>query len=674
MKRPLRRSHSPARRVVRPTWLLLPFAVCATLNATLTPTEWQHRQAFNVATPGLVRVSPTAASFDSAGPQQQDFRVVDPAGNEIAFLADSPAVPIDRVLAPASFSAKLETDATRLVIATGTKAALASISLQTPAPFFVRAASVEISDDGTQWTLLDQGLPVFRQWGAEKVDLPLNGHAAAYVRVTIEERHDSPLLFTGAGLNIKAAPAPALVDVGAQIARREEFAGETVLTLALEAQHVPLAALDLSAGDPLFMRRVTVSVREVNGAVSSERIVGSGTIYRVALDGSPARSQLEIPLHFTPLTREVLLHIQNGDSPPLSVDRVTAKRRDLHLSFAAQTAGTYLLLSGNPQATAPHYDLAAFADDLHVANAAEVIPGAVESMPGYHPRESLGSAAVPDVPLTGAPIDTKDWTRRKPITLSRAGIQELELTPAILAKTQTDFADLRLLHDGNQIPYVVEQPALARALSITPLSSPDPTHASVSVWQLHLPQKGFPLRRLVLSSPTPLFQREFRIFEKIANNEGGVYELTLASGEWHRTPDPGAPESRVLEIPQRTRTDTLWIETDNGDNPPLTLAPVQVVYPVVRLIFKTESTNGFALAYGNPAANAPRYDLSLVAAKLLTSPRNVASADASEAESTGATRPFAGLNGGYVFWIALGLVVVVLLAVVAKLLPKPPAA
>ena len=674
MKRLLRRSRNPARRVVRPTWLLLPFAVGATLHAALTPTEWQHRQPFNVVAPGLVRVSPTAASFDSAGPQQEDFRVVDAAGNEVAFLADSPPVPVDRVLAPASFSTKLETDATRLVIATGTKAALASISLKTPAPFFVRAASVEISDDGVQWTLLDQGLPVFRQWGAEQLDLPLGGHTAAYVRVTINERHDSPLLFTGAELNSKAPPAPALVEVGAQISRRDEFAGETVLTLALEAQHIPLAALELSASDPLFMRRVTVAVREVNGAVSSERVVGSGTIYRVALDGSPARSQLEIPLYFTPLTREVLVRIQNGDSPPLSVDRVIFKRRDLHLAFVAQSAGTYQLLAGNPQVAPPHYDLAAFADDLHAANATDVTPGAIEPMPGYHPRESLGSQAVPDVPLTGAPIDTTGWTRRKSITLSRAGIQELEITPAILAKARTDFADLRVLHDGNQIPYILEQPTLARALTVTPVSSPDPKRPSVSVWQLRLPQKGIPLRRLVLSSPTPLFQRDFRVFEKIAGEEGGAYEPTLASAEWHRTPDPGVPETRVLEIPERTRTDTLWIETDNGDNPPVKLGAVQVVYPVVRLIFKTDGTDGFTLVYGNPAANAPRYDLSLVATKLLTSPRNLATADAEEAESAGASKPFAGLNGGYVFWVALGLVVVVLLVVVAKLLPKPPAA
>ena len=119
-------------------------------------------------------------------------------------------------------------------------------------------------------------------------------------------------------------------------------------------------------------------------------------------------------------------------------------------------------------------------------------------------------------------------------------------------------------------------------------------------------------------------------------------------------------------------TDTLWIETDNGDNPPIALGAVQAVYPVVRAIFKVADKDGFALIYGNKAANAPRYDLSLVAVKLLTSSRNPAKLATAEARTHG-RNAFAGLKGGYIFWAALGLVVVVLLVVVAKLLPKPPA-
>jgi hypothetical protein len=195
----------------------------------------------------------------------------------------------------------------------------------------------------------------------------------------------------------------------------------------------------------------------------------------------------------------------------------------------------------------------------------------------------------------------------------------------------------------------------------------------VSVWRLTLPQSGLPLRRLGLSSATPLFQRQIRIYEKLTDADGRVFENTLASGGWNRTPEPGVPETRDFALSDRLRTNTLWIETDNGDNPAIALGAVRVVHPVVRLIFKTTETEGFSLAFGNPAVVAPRYDLSLVAVKLLTSSRNLAQLAAGGTTVT-AKPAFAGIDGGYIFWGALALVVIVLLVVVAKLLPKPPAA
>ncbi len=651
--------------------LLALFAV--TGHAALAPTEWQHRQSFNVAAPGLVRVELTPASFDSAGPRQEDLRIIDAGGREIALLLDQPPAPAARLARPAAFEAKLESGATRLMLTTGTKDALAALTLETPHPFFLRAARMEISDDNVNWTTLDQGVPIFRQWGAEKLSLDLGGHIAAFVRVTVSDNRAPALPFTGAWLSLAAGPAPALVPVGAHITSRDEFAGETVLTLALDGRHLPLAALAFETKEPLFMRRVTVTVREVRDAVPGERTVGSGTLYRVALDGAPARAQLELPLDFTPLTRELLVHIHNGDSPPLALDGVRLKRRPVNLLFMAPAAGAYTLLSGNPSAMAPRYDLAAFAGEMRAASAAPVIPGGLEDMPDYHPRDSLGTAPLPDVPLTGAPLDTKDWTYRKPLQIARPGVQELELDLDALAKSRPDFADLRLLLAGNQIPYVLEQPALARSLMLTPAAAPDPKRPTVSVWQLHLPQAGLPLRRLVLTSTTPLFKRDFRLYEKFASSDGRMHENTLASGAWSRMPEPGVPETRVFELPGRVHSDTLWIEADNGDNPAIALGAVQVVYPVVRLVFKVAETEGFTLAYGNPAANAPRYDLSLVAVKLLTSSRNVAHVGTGE-QSIASGNPFTRLNGGYVFWAALALVVVVLLVVVAKLLPKPPAA
>ena len=648
-------------------------ALAATpLGAALTPTEWSHKQDLLIAAPGLVRVELTAASFDAAGPRQEDLRILGPNGHELPSLVDRPPVPQSEVIRPAGFALKFEGGATLLTLTTGTAAPLGSVAVETPEPYFLRPARVELSDDGAQWTLLDSGLPLFREWGAEKLTLPLGQHSAAYVRITVAGHRAGPMPFTGAWLSVGATPAPQLLPVKAQIVRRDEFAGETVLMLNLEGAHLPLAALAFDTNEKLFTRRVTVTVREVRDGVPGERVVGAGTIYRVALDGAPVRSQLEMPLNFSAPTREVLVHVANGDSPPLTLDAVKLQRWPVNLLFMAPSYGHFTLLSGNPAAGAPHYDLAGFAEQLRAAGATGVVPGTIEPVPNYQPRESLAAPPLPDIPLAGAPLEEPGaWPDRRAVQIERTGVQELELDLEALARSRPDRGDLRLVRDGNQIPYVLELPSLARSLMLAPVATPDPKRRSVSVWQLHLPHAGAPVRRLVLSSKTPLFAREFRIFEKVSTPEGRGYENLLASGSWRRTPEPGVPETRIFDLLDRTRTDTLWIETDNGDNPPIALESVQAVYPVVRLIFKVADAEGLALVYGNANASAPRYDLSLVAERLLTVSRNIAKLGPGE-PNPDAKGTFSGLKSGYIFWGALALVVVVLLFVVSKLLPKPP--
>ncbi|MDI1320208.1 MAG: hypothetical protein PSW75_08455 [bacterium] len=290
-----------------------------------------------------------------------------------------------------------------------------------------------------------------------------------------------------------------------------------------------------------------------------------------------------------------------------------------------------------------------------------------------HSPARCAQPPLPDVPLAGAPLDAKEWLYRKPVQMARAGVQELELDPEALARARPDFADLRLLRAGNQIPYVLEQPVLARSLTLTPVATPDPKRPALSRWRITLPQANLPLRRLILSSKTPLFSRQFRVFEISAGPNGNRQEKPLAADEWSRTPEPGVPETRAIELWDQPHTDTLWLEADNGDNPAIALGTVQTTYPVVRLVFKAAETDGYALAYGNATAVAPRYDLSLVAVKLLTASRNVAQIAAGE-ENPAARKSLFSLDRRFLLWGSLSLVVIVLLVVVARLLPKPPAA
>jgi hypothetical protein len=673
----MKKPHHPLRKLS----LAAAFFAAVSGLAALVPTEWRHRQEFTVAAPGVVEVKLPDATFDAAQPDLRDLRIIDAHSREAPYLLDRSIADLEsnisqpRFFRPKSIERPLFDDMTQMVIETGSTHEFEALELETSAPFFLKAAHVEISNDGNTWLSLGAETPIFRQFGAEQLRLALGRNTAAFIRLSLDDWNTRPIIINEVKLVPVSAPAtPSLVAVGAQITRREEFAGETVLTVTLDGKHAPVAALELETPEPLFMRRVTVGVRDVRDLVPDERIIGSGTLYRVALDGAKPRAQLQLDFSHTPLNRELLVHIHNGDSPPLAVTNVRLMRAPYSLRFHATAAGTYTLLSGNPQATAPRYDLAALVGDLQAAKAEHVTPGPLQDMPGYQPRASLAETPLPDVPLTGAPLDTTGWTRRKPVEITAPGVQELELDPAALAGARTDFADLRLLRAGNQIPFILERTGLARSLTLTPEAVADAKRPAVSVWKMTLPHARLPLLRLALASDTPLFQRQFRLYEKVTAGDGRTYEHTLASGAWSRTPEPGSPRTWVFDLSGRLQTDTLYLETDNGDNPAIALDGVKAEHAVVRLVFKTAETDGYELFYGHDRATAPRYDLGLVARSLLTAGRNPARLGAEESDPEGFARGMLRhLKGGVVFWGALSLVVIVLLVVVARMLPKAEA-
>ena len=119
----------------------------------------------------------------------------------------------------------------------------------------------------------------------------------------------------------------------------------------------------------------------------------------------------------------------------------------------------------------------------------------------------------------------------------------------------------------------------------------------------------------------------------------------------------------------------MFLDTDNGDNPGIELREFRCYYPVTRIVFKAapDSAQPVWLYYGNREASFAHYDLSLVADELLRADRSTVISGGEENLSSKAERVGETLTGSarYIFWGALGLVVVALLGVMSRFLPKP---
>ena len=658
--------------------LRLPFRNCAAAllalcsaiapARALSPNEWRHQQTLEVPAAGLMRADLPPATLNAARPGLDDLRLLDSAGREVPFFIEQPAPQPGARRRAKTFRATLEPPITTLLLETGMTQPIGVAVLETPARDFIKAARVEGSHDGKKWEPLAASLPVFRRpEGAARLHVEFPPGVWEFLRVTLDDRRSEAVPFTGAELLGEQSGTPS-VPVSVSIRSREESPGVTRLAVDLGAANLRVASITLETPEPLFTRAVTIAVPTVFEDGIRELTIAEGAVYRESIDDTTA-AQLTVPIERNVASRELLVLIRNQDSPPLAIPAVRAERRPVRLVFLARQPGTLRLLTGHSQCPAPSYDMAALAGRLKDAAAAEITPGALLANPDYHAPETL-----PGLGESAAPLDIAPWKYRKPVQLAQAGVQQLELDLDVLARTRPPFADLRLTRDGRQVPYLVEQTSISRALTPQVTPANDPKAPRSSRWSIKLPQPALPVTRLAFASATPLFARELRLWEEIADERGDKYPRELARATWHRRPGTHASDI-VLDLAQPPLTDTLFLETDNGDNPPIDLSNLRVLHPVTRLVFKAtpDAAKPLLLSYGNPAAIPPSYDLRLVAGELLAADRSTAVLGVEDGAKKPTLLESASLSGArrYAFWGILAIVVLGLLFILARYLPSP---
>ena len=632
-----------------------------------TFSEWQQRQPIEVPAPGLVKVALAPATLDVLRPSLEDLRLADSAGNEVPFLIERPAPEPAAVRAARSFKAVLRGAATVLDIETGTDVPINAVTLETPEREFIKAVRIEGSQDAQRFTAIADGIPIFRQSGASELTVRFPSGIWTWLRLTLYDQRSPPTAVTGARLHAADAVAAPAEPVAVTVKLREELDTDTRLVLDLGAANLTLAMIEVETPEPLFQREIAAFVPELVSEEIREAEVARGFIY--ALDAGNLRPvrKTTLPLDRQMRSRELILVIRNLDSPPLAISAVHASRRPVFLLFQARQADQHLLYAGNSQCPAPRYDLSGLAARLKNAQTATLAPGLVVPNPEYQPSETL-----PGLTETGAALDTRPWRFRKAVQSVRPGPQQVELDLDVLAHARLDLGDLRLERDGKQVPYLIERPSLTRVLAPIVAPANDPKQPQLSRWKLTLPRSNLPVTRLECRPRATLLQRSVRVWEEVPDGRGGTFRRELGSAEWKRTTD--SKNFLTINLASSPQTDTLFLETDNGDNPPIELDNFRLTHPVTRLVFKASQPP--MLYYGNPSVAAPRYDLSLVAAKLLSADKVIATFGAEEVLKKAAWTEGEPLTGvrGWLFWGILVLVVAGLIIVIVRLLPKSPAA
>ena len=422
----------------KPLVAIFIFLAALSLNAAGLPADWQHEQPFNVPASGLVKLSLPVETLDAARPALEDLRLCDDAGNEVPYLIEHPVPVVKVVQNVKSFHVSLTPSNTAIVLETGLTQPLDDVTLETPARSFLKPVRIEGSTDLKRWQTLEQGQPIFRQPdGVNRLHVSFPAGTWPWLRLTVDDQRTPPIPFTGAHIRVAVTEPAPTGWMPVTIAERNENPGETRLALNLGAANLSLTAVQIETAEPLFTRHVTFAVPQISEDTIHEQTIGQGVIYRVAIEGQPAAESLLAPLESQVRSRELLLFIHNQDSPPLPITAVRVERRPVYLVFLARQAGAYHLLTGNGQCAAPRYDLAALDMNLKSVAVAPIKLPPPANNPDYRSPEVL-----PGIEATGAALDVTAWKFRQPVKIARAGAQQLELEPDVLAHAQPDFPGL----------------------------------------------------------------------------------------------------------------------------------------------------------------------------------------------------------------------------------------
>lgn len=634
--------------------------------------EWKYEQDVPVRETGPIRIPLSIQTLGSASTNLEDLRLMNPTGQVVPYYLKQSSKPDYTYQEVETFDTSESDTKTWIQLVTGTPDSIDSLRLEFRESQFFKTATLKAADTVGEWRTVKEKIPLFASPnGPTNTTIEFDPISAKYLALEIDNTQFKPITLATASMRIPPKTELKTNTTTVSYSVQTQTDEATVYKLKLPARNLPLHELEFDVENPVFRRRVTLAHETTEKGVKEKTIYGEGTLYKVeANDVVNDRRNTALELHRTIPDTEVTLTVKNGDNPPLKINAIRAVTREVSLVFWANSTGNYKLLTGNPEAQKPNYDLANLQQYTRESELPNVSPGPLQTNETYKEPETL-----PDLPTVGAKIDSSKWSYHLTVPLKSSGVKWMELPPAVLSGANRNFDDVRLARNGRQIPYVLDETVLQRRLNRDRYewNQNNDSENRLTRIRFSLPYPNLPVTRLTASVKESLIDRSVRLYETVEKRTGTSQRL-LARTTWRRTPTTDR-STLQLDFKRWPRTKTLTLEIDNGTNAPLTVEEFSIFYRTHRIFFKTDTSGSVNLLYGRENAPNPDYDLSLVAYDLITSraekvePGGDPIQQQDESSGWGLFNTITSKKG--LFWSVMVTVVLALLFAIARLLPEP---
>ncbi len=550
---------------------------------------------------GWSRLEIPDAVLDACRPGLPDLRVLDAGGREVPFARESAAAPAAQPLPVRNVESAPRRETAAEVDRGPAAGPALEITLEIPQADFLKPVVAESSEDRASWREAARG-SVFAAGRVRQTTIRLRAPSdRRFWRIRLDDRNSEPVEIRSVAftpVRERAAPERSLPLTLSPIEPREGKVSR--YRASLPAANLAVASLRLTAAQPAYSRAVRVFERVLFRDRVTRRLVGEGVIARSPGAGGTDRVALN------GLTgRGLEIEIDDGDSPPLTLTGAEASVHSPAILFYAPEGKPLRLAYGSPSAEAPSYDLSAA---LKASSGLKTKPAALG------PEEAAAVASSPlAAPPRGSALDPEQWSARRPILLPPGeGVAYLDLDGI-----EGISGDLRISDAGNrQVPYIRESRPIPARRDV-PLSASVEGTRTIALLRPIDPALEIDSVELT-AKPVDYFSREVTVLEELRDERGPAGLRTLGSVRWEkRAEEPPAPLRIPIARPSRT---SLRVEIENGDNAPLALASAAILFSRERIDFLYGRGDSLTLLAGNPAAAPPKFDLELLAGRILSAP------------------------------------------------------
>lgn len=614
-----------------------------------------HERLVTPGARGANRLDVDVALLANARPDLRDLRLRDAQDREVGYLLVPPASTEPRWIDGSILPIATTKNTSGFEVDLGRATNVDRLRLEGITAPFLKRIRLEGSGDRARWTLLTDAT-VFDLPDEElrRTEVAFKAGAFRYMRVMWDDRSSvrvtnvgraSARLSGGAGAETHRVFNPAF-------SKRTSEPRKSRYRINLPGSRLPITAIEVDvAGGNVFRTATVTEPRLGNNEVTPVRL-GSATLKRAERDGVVAVEMI-VPIN-APQGGELDLVIEDGNNPPLAITAIRARLAPQPWIYFESPDGAPLRARyGDDDAKAPLYDLEASRPGVEKRATASAEWGPSVSYPPTDEEPQV------DIPLGGAIARDQFRVSRK-LPDAPVGLTVLLLDAHVLARSN-DLLDVRIADaKGRQVPYLLEDRAEPLAVK---LNVPERTaEGRSSIYRLALPYDAWPQgTRLVLTTTARVFDRDV-VVRRVPDNHRNRRAEPIASSTW-RSADPElVPPAFEASVAVRD-TRAIELVIDEGDNAPLPITSAHFLLPSRALRFHHPGTPLFLL-YGNRRANAPHYDIALLAPRLFGEPARELTLPAAAVDERGDEDAPARKW----FWIGIVIAAVVLIAMLLRLL------